>query len=796
MTNYDENAIANISKQFNLSPQVVKILFSRGYNSYDQIKKFINPSLNDLHDPFLLKDMDRAVSRIKKAISNKEKVLIFGDYDVDGVSASAILIKYFASIGFYVDYYLPNRYIDGYGLTNEVIDKVKNKYNPSLIITVDCGISCYKEVAYAKTQGIEIIVTDHHDIPEILPDTIVVNAKLPNQKYPFSQLCGTGVAFKLVQALSGLEEAKKYLGICAVATIADIVPLVDENRAIVYWGLKNLEQTLPQGVKMLLKDNKLGFNASATDIAFRLAPKINAAGRMGDPTVALKLYLKEDKKVLKYTIEDLNNQNLQRQALCNKVYEDASKRLKTINLSKYNAIVLFSKDWDSGILGIVSARIASEYNKPTVLFSEVGDELKGSARSINDINICETISNIKEVVEAFGGHKMAAGLTIKTKHFNSFIRSLNDELQKNYTPDDYLPRKEYDFKIDAVEINEKLIADLEVLEPCGCGNPKPLFCLTFDKVNVSSMPNHPNHINILSKNFNIVAFNSSSYSNLLKNSTEQNIIVELQMSEFKGKKYLKGVAKDIITSDITKPKNNDIVYGEYIKQLFIFNKNQEAKPRYINYSKSDLSKLISSAQKDKLGTLFVASTYETYQQFVSQNQNLKLSHNLFEITEDSGVNMIILSPINFNKYNQFNKIIFLDPVLDAQYLNQISQQTYAKIFVPQYKKVNTNIFKGISSDRKVFGEYFKMLSQFATKQISFENELSLFKTLKALNPHFKAISFKQFIFCLYTFIELGIFTIESDADFYTIIENKMVFANLNTSIFYNSVNLILSTLSL
>ncbi len=791
MDNYDNNLVQNISKTFSLSPQVVKILIQRGYTTKEQIENFINPSLTNLHDPFLLKDMDRAVKRIKQAIDKKEKILVFGDYDVDGVSASAILIKYFASIGYYVDYYLPNRYIDGYGLTNEVLDKVKEKYNPSLIVTVDCGISCYKEVEYAKTLGIEIIVTDHHDIPEILPDTIVVNAKLPNQKYPFSQLCGTGVAFKLVQALSGVDEAMKYIGICAIATIADIVPLVDENRAIVYYGLKNLAETLPLGIKMLIKDNKLNFDLSASDIAFRLAPKINAAGRMGDPTVALKLYLKEDKKVLKYTIENLNNQNLQRQALCNKVYEDASCRLKTINLSKYNAIVLYSKEWDSGILGIVAARIASEYNKPTVLFSEVGDELKGSARSINDINICETISNIKEVVEAFGGHKMAAGLTIKTKQFNSFIKSLNDELSKNYTPDDYLPRREYDFDINPSEINEKLVRDLEVLEPCGCGNPKPLFNLSFEKVNVSTMSNHPNHINIVAGSFGIVAFNSAEYTSLLKNTTKQSITVELQMSEFKGKKYLKGISKDILTEQITKPKNNDIMYGEYIKQLFY---KDNTKNRFIGYSKSDFAKIIQNAKQDKLGTLFVANTYETYNQFIAQYAELQLAHSLFNINENYGINRVLLAPINCEKFNQFNKIVFLDPILDNKYITEIQKHTFAKIYIPQYKKINTNIFKGLSTERSVFGEYFKILSDIATKQVSFENELTLFKNIKLLNPQFKNLSFKQYIYCLYTFVELGIFSVDKDDDFYTLIENKMVFANLNTSSFYNAIALILKTL--
>ena len=328
---FSSDEVAKISKKFNLSPIVVELLFSRDYTTEEQISKFLNPKIEDLYDPYLLKDMDRAVERIKNAIKNNEKVLIFGDYDVDGVSASAILIKYFSSINFYVDYYLPNRYIDGYGLTNATIDKVKEMFNPTLIITVDCGIACFNEVEYAKTLGIDTIVTDHHDIPEVVPNTIVVNAKLPDQKYPFSQLCGTGVALKLVHAMSDLETAKKYLAICALATISDIVPLVDENRAIVKLGLERFEKDLPLGIKMLIKDSKLSYNILASDVSFRLSPKINAAGRMGDASVALKLFIEEDKILLKNTIDNLNNLNINRQALCNEVYDDALLKLRKIN---------------------------------------------------------------------------------------------------------------------------------------------------------------------------------------------------------------------------------------------------------------------------------------------------------------------------------------------------------------------------------------------------------------------------------------------------------------------------------
>ena len=793
-TKFKKEDIDRIVNKFNLSSIVVELLFSRGYTTEEQIEKFLNPKLSDLYNPFLLKDMDRAVERIKKAIKNNEKVLIFGDYDVDGVSASAILIKYFASINFYVDFYLPNRYIDGYGLTNDTIDKVKKEYNPSLIITVDCGIACASEVEYAKTLGIEIIVTDHHDIPEVLPNTIVVNAKLPNQKYPFSQLCGTGVALKLVQALAGIHTAEKYMAICALATIADIVPLTDENRAIVKLGLKNFEKDLPLGIKMLIKDSKLSYNISAGDVSFRLSPKINAAGRMGDATVALKLFIEEDKILLKNTIDTLNNLNINRQSLCNDVYDDAIEKLKKINLSNYKSIVLYSKNWDSGILGIVSAKIAGEFNKPTILFSEVGDELKGSARSINDINIFETISSMKEVVEAFGGHKMAAGLTIKTKNFKNFIVNLNNILSQNYTPKDFLPHNSFDYDIRVDQITEKFAKDLEVLEPCGCQNPKPLFRLTIENsATFASLPRFPNHININLKNFSAVAFNSHKYLPLLKNTDKQEVLVELQLNEYKNKKYVKGIAKNIVTGKIKKPSNNDFINGEYLKQIYF---KEGGRRKITFFKKEELQNLIIDSCKDYFGTLFIASTYDSYINFVNQygDKDYFFYHNMFEIVQNSGVNSILLAPNNFKNFNAYKKIIFIDQVLNKGYIDNLLANTIAEVYLPDYKKANREVFVGLTSDRNVFGEYFKIISKFSSLMLSFENELAMFKQIKLANPQMKKLSYKQFIFCLYTFIQLGIFEFQQYEGYLCIKENKKVFSNLNNSKFYNEVSLILKTI--
>ncbi len=777
-----------IAKKYNISPIVLELMAGRGVTSEEKLKQYLNPTDSSFYNPFLLSGMKELVERIKLAIKNNEKVLIFGDYDVDGVSASAILIKYFAERNFYVDYFLPNRYVDGYGLTKDSILRVKDKFNPSLIITVDCGISCHEEVEFAKALGIDIVITDHHDIPEILPNTIVVDPKLPNQQYPFKSLCGTGVAFKVVQALSGLEEAKKYLGITAIATIADIVPLEDENRAIVKLGMATFEKTLPLGIKMLFEENKMQLNCSSTDIAYKLSPKINAAGRMGDAGVALKLYIKDDKLLLKNTIASLGNLNTERQALCNRIYDDVVDKLSQINIANYKSIVLFSKKWDSGVLGIVAAKIAGEYNRPTILLSDMGEELRGSARSINDIDIFSAISSTKETLETFGGHKMAAGLTIRKKQFSDFLSSLNNYLDKHYSPDDFLPCEKFDMEIKPEQICDKLISDLELIEPCGCGNPKPVFKMELcDGATFSTMPKHPSHLTIFNKNLNIIAFNSYKYLPLLKSSTDRSVQMEFQNSSYKGKKYYKGIAKDISTGKLTKPKSDDVLLGEYLKQMS-YGSCGTKKTQF--WDKNKLKQIIKQAKQDAFGTLFVSYSYGAYREFCIENADLKINHCLYEIIKNSGMNSIVLCPTSFDNFGSYKRIVFLDGVLSSGFLTEIAKHSGATLFVPADKKIDRKIFAGLSTDRKVFGRYFKLLSDFASKQESFLSDISLFKQLQSKD---RSINFKQFIFSLYVFLELKIFEIQDDLGLKSLKENKKVVSPLTNSSFYNEVCLTLKS---
>lgn len=782
--------IEEISKKYNISPIVCELLSSRKIESEDELKKFLKPDDSCFHDPFKLKNMDKLVKRIRQAMSKKEKVLIFGDYDVDGVSATAILVKYFMSKDFYVDYYLPNRYIDGYGLTIDTVKMIKERFSPDLIITVDCGISCAKEVDFARTLGIEIAVTDHHDIPDVIPSGIVVNAKLEGQEYPFKYLCGTGLAFKIVQALEGLGVAKEYLGIASIATIADIVPLLDENRAIVKIGMRDYENNLPLGVKMLFEQNKLPINASSTDIAFRLAPKINAAGRMGDASVALNLYIKTDKILLENTIDKLEEMNVERQALCSKVYDDAISRLENINISNYNAIVFSSPNWDSGILGIVSAKLANEFNRPTVLFSEVDGLLKGSARSVADIDIYSAISSQKEVLETFGGHKMAAGLTIKKSNFNNFLTNLNTYLSQNYSPKDFILQKKYDRELELSQIDLKLVDDLEILEPCGCENPKPIFDILLpESTSISTMPKHPTHITMNAENLSIIAFNSYKYLSLLRTTQNRHIQIELQENSFKGKRSVKGIAKGISTGEIVKAQDGDLLRGIYLKQLFF----REGKYKATLYFKKNLENFVKQAKEDYFGWLFVCSTFESYNNFCKM-LDYKMAHYMFEIISNSGLNAVVLSPNSFKNFGSYKNIIFVDAILDKGYLTEVGKYTNGRLFVPRDMRADMKIAEGLKFDRQTFAECFRELSVFSSRQLNFNNDYELYKRLFVnKGTKQKTMPFKQFVFCLSVFIDLGIFEIVGDFDSFVLKENKKIFKSLDSSVIYKKVEFVQKT---
>ena len=783
----DENVntefVNEMSKIFNLDKHLVHLLYARGIDTQAKLSQYLSPSIRDLYDPFLFEDMAEVVEKIEKHIAKDSKILIFGDYDVDGITASAILIQYFQSVGANVTNYMPNRYKDGYGLSVQILNKIFESNKPDLVITVDCGITAVEEVEYLKQNNVDVIVTDHHEPGETLPNCLIINPKVSNT-YPFHCLCGAGVALKLVQALAGITVATKYLPICAIATIADIVELLDENRAIVSLGLKDVDK-LPVGILRLMQEcgvNKS--NCKASDIAFKIAPKINASGRMGSAETSLELYMEENPNKVKPIINKILEFNNRRQQLCDKVYTDVKSELHDKDIFKISAIVMSSPEWDSGILGIVSARIAEEYHRPTFLFSQVKDELTGSCRSVNGVNVHTLLSSMSRILTKFGGHPMAAGLTLKVDNFDEFTRLTNKYVEDNLNKADFLPTKSYDFALDSSEVTLKLVEDIDRLEPCGHMNARPIFSFRLKNATISSLPKHPQHLVLNYPNFNLLAFNASNNYFVLSGNTECSILADLSLDTFRNSKTISGIVKSIDYEGVYRPQDNDIVLAEYVKQIMYPIQDSY---KFNNYNRDQLIRMLLDMDKNVYGTLIVANDYNTYINFKSiYDSNNIFRNRVFEIGDATGLNTILLAPTNFDNFNTFSRIIFLDPLLNMGYLNELQHHTKSTIYLPHMPETNISILKNISLQRETFGRYFRLLQFASENKITGYYCYNLFKNILNKTKQKADYNYLQFYVCLEVFKELGlVVTNENNTQIEAIINKKNP---LNASSFYNRLN--------
>lgn len=450
-----------------ISPRFLSLLRSRGLSD-EEIPSFLSPSPDALSPPSDIAGMREAADRVRLAIERGEKILIFGDYDCDGISAISILMLALKGRAD-TDYFIPNRQTDGYGMNIPALERIIAHRRPDLVVTVDCGITAVKEAEFLKEQGIDLVVTDHHEPQGELPDCIVVDAKIARKG--FSDYCGAGVALQLVRELFG-DEFKKYLDICAIATVADVVPLVGDNRIIAWHGLKMTERSPRRGIKLLAGTEKL----SSQDVMFRLAPRINAAGRIGSAMKAVGLFVDEDYFMLKSLAEELERDNARRQQICEEVVADAKRALRGIDFDRTRIILLHDAKWEPGVLGIAAARLVEEFKCPAVLFSGE-EEYKGSARSVDSVNIFELLSRHSEFYTTFGGHAQAAGVGLKAEDFEAFRAAVEADVLQNYPAEDFLPHDSGAIALEPDEDFLSLAKELELLEPTGYGNPKPEFRL-------------------------------------------------------------------------------------------------------------------------------------------------------------------------------------------------------------------------------------------------------------------------------------------------------------------------------
>ncbi|MEK7621247.1 MAG: single-stranded-DNA-specific exonuclease RecJ [Patescibacteria group bacterium] len=529
-----------------------KLLLSRGLKSQAQQTAFLNPNYNELGDPNLLPDIKQAVKRLKNAHKNKEKVVIYGDYDIDGLSATTLLFDAFSQFGFDVSTFIPSRFDEGYGLSSDAIERLSEQ-GAQLIVTVDCGSLSIGEIAHAKKMGVDVIVTDHHNLGDKLPDAVaVINPKRTDHKYPFRDFSGVGVAFGLVRALQGEIKGLKdghekwLLDLVALGTICDIVPLVGENRTLAFWGLKVMQQTHRSGIRALIAVSKINpSDLNARGLGFGLGPRLNASGRLETAQISLDLLTTRDNGQALQLAQELDSMNQIRRKDQNRIFEEAN-----LQVSKYTddeVLVLSSKNWNHGIVGIVAAKILEAHQKPTFVLQEISDETKGSARSFSDFSVGEAIKYSQTHIIKGGGHNLAAGVTLKTTKISEFRLSVNEYYKSLKLSDQkahLLPKSDITLS-NFDDIDEDLVEQIAQLEPFGDGNTQPIFLIENLSVEkVRKMGDQNQHVKLtlrdtLGNDMQFLAFSAPKHYFAQPGDTV-NVWCALDINEWQGVRSVEG----------------------------------------------------------------------------------------------------------------------------------------------------------------------------------------------------------------------------------------------------------------
>ena len=544
----EEQAAKELGEKLNMSPILTLLLIRRGITTESAAKRFFRPQLADLINPFLMKDMDIAVDRLNDAMGRKERILVYGDYDVDGCTAVALVYKFLLQFYSNIEYYIPDRYDEGYGVSKKGIDYAKEQ-GVKLIIILDCGIKAIDEIAYAKEQGIDFIICDHHVPDEKLPDAVaILNPKREDDPYPFKDLCGCGVGFKFMQAFAknnGIPFSRliPLLDLCAVSIAADIVPVVDENRILAFHGLKQLNQNPSVGLKAII--DICGLNnreLSMSDIIFKIGPRINASGRMENGRESVDLLVEKDLGMALRMAKHINEYNEQRKDIDKQMTEEANQIVARLENQKHqSSIVLYDENWKEGVTGIVASRRTEIYFRPTVVLTRDGDYATGSARSVTGFDIYSAIKSCRHLLVNFGGHTYATGLTLKWDRIKEFRMAFQQYVDDHILPEQTEANLKIDSVIDFKDITKRLHNDLKKFSPFGPGNPKPLFCTlnVYDYGTSKVVGREQEHIKLElvdSKSSNVVkgiAFGQSASARYIKSKRSFDIAYTLEDNVFK-----------------------------------------------------------------------------------------------------------------------------------------------------------------------------------------------------------------------------------------------------------------------
>ena len=537
-----------LAEKIGMSPILTQLLVDRGITTESAAKRFFRPQLADLINPFLMKDMDIAVDRLNDAMGRKERILVYGDYDVDGCTAVALVYKFLQQFYSNIEYYIPDRYEEGYGVSHKGIDYAKEK-GVKLIIILDCGIKAIEEITYAKEQGIDFIICDHHVPDDVMPPAVaILNPKRADDSYPFKHLCGCGVGFKFMQAFAKnnsipFSRLIPLLDLCAVSIAADIVPVVDENRILAFHGLKQLNQNPCIGLKAIIDICGLsGRELSMSDIVFKIGPRINASGRMENGKESVDLLVEKDFSAAIKEAKHINEYNEQRKDIDKQMTEEANVIVSKLESQRHqSSIVLYDENWKKGVIGIVASRLTEIYFRPTVVLTREGEFATGSARSVMGFDVYAAIKSCRDILVNFGGHTYAAGLTLKWDDIPEFRRRFQKFVDEHIMPEQTEANINIDAIIDFKDISKRLYNDLKRFSPFGPENPKPLFCTksVYDYGTSKVVGREQEHIKLelvdskSSTVVNGIAFGQSASARYIKSKRSFDIVYTIEDNIFK-----------------------------------------------------------------------------------------------------------------------------------------------------------------------------------------------------------------------------------------------------------------------
>jgi len=553
--NPNPTIVQHLKNTLNVSPLIANLLAQRGITTFNQAKKFFRPELADLYNPYLMKDMDKAVARIEKAIAANERILVFGDYDVDGTTAVALMSSYLKSFYPDVDTYIPDRYAEGYGISNQGIDYAEDN-GITLIIALDCGIKSIDKIEYANQKGIDFVICDHHLPGDEVPNAIaVLDPKQKDCNYPFKELCGCGVGFKLIQALAAnrdetIEDLIPYLDLVATAIAADIVPIVDENRILAYYGLQVINSNPRPGILAMKKQFAIK-DFTITDVVFKIAPRINAAGRIKHGNYAVRLLTEFNLDEAVECAKEIDEFNMNRRILDQQITEEALNQIIQNNEEATFSSVVYHESWHKGVIGIVASRLIETYYRPTLVFTKSGDYLAASARSVKGFDVYQALEKCSDHIIQFGGHMYAAGLTIKDSEYENFKEKFEEVVKASICEEQQTEEIEIDAVVNFDDFDEKTLRILKQFEPHGPGNMTPVFFTSnvFDTGNAQTIGKNNEHLRMFvkqnnSKPFPAIAFKKGDLIDSIKNLKLLNMVYSLSENQWKDQVTIQLQLKD------------------------------------------------------------------------------------------------------------------------------------------------------------------------------------------------------------------------------------------------------------